>query len=271
MQFRPCIDIHNGKVKQIVGSSLNDVGNQAVENYVSQQDAAFYAKMYRRDGIKGGHIILLNAVDSEYFEATRQQAMAALQAYPKGLQIGGGITAENAASYIDAGASHVIVTSYVFKNGKINYENLHKLVNAVGKEQIVLDLSCRYLNGKTVLEGEDLPRNAGYYVVTDRWQKFTSQRVTPELLDELSQYCDEFLIHAVDVEGKQNGIEAMLVKLLGSWGKCPMTYAGGVRSFEDLKQLDRLGNHKLHVTIGSALDLFGGDLKYKDVLDYIRG
>ena len=269
MQFRPCIDIHNGKVKQIVGSSLKDIGNQAEENFVSKQDAAFYANMYKGDGIKGGHIILLNAADSDFFEATRQQALLALRAYPKGLQIGGGITAENAHSYIEEGASHVIVTSYVFKDGKINYENLQKLAAAVGKEQVVLDLSCRYLDGQTILEGESEPRAKGYYVVTDRWQKFTTELVTIELLDELSQYCDEFLVHAVDVEGKQNGIEADLVKLLGSWGKMPITYAGGVRSFEDMKQLDELGNHKLHVTIGSALDLFGGSLKYRDVLAYI--
>ena len=271
MQFRPCIDIHNGKVKQIVGSSLKDIGNQAEENFVSEQDAAFYARMYQADGIKGGHIILLNAVDSEYFDATRNQAIEALRAYPKGLQIGGGITAENAPYYIEEGASHVIVTSYVFKDGKINYENLHKLVDAVGKEHLVLDLSCRYLDGQTVLMGESEPREAGYYVVTDRWQKFTSEKVTLAILDELSQYCDEFLIHAVDVEGKQNGIECALVELLGSWGKMPMTYAGGVRSFADVKRLNELGNHKLHVTIGSALDLFGGTLKYKEVLEYIKG
>lgn len=270
MQFRPCIDIHNGKVKQIVGSSLKDAGNQAQENFVSEQDAAFYAKMYQEDGIKGGHIILLNAADSEYFDATRQQAIEALHAYPNGLQIGGGITAENASFYIEEGASHVIVTSYVFKDGKINYDNLHKLVAAVGKEHVVLDLSCRYTDGQTVFDGEMEPREAGYYVVTDRWQKFTTEKVCLELLDELSQYCDEFLIHAVDVEGKQNGIETALVELLGSWGKCPMTYAGGVRSFEDLKQLDELGNKKLNVTIGSALDLFGGTLKYEDVLTFIR-
>ncbi len=268
MQFRPCIDIHNGKVKQIVGSSLKDIGNQAEENFVSEQDAAFYAKMYQADGVKGGHIILLNAADSAYFEATRQQALLALHAYPNGLQIGGGITAENAPYYIEEEASHVIVTSYVFKDGKINYENLHKLVEAVGKEHVVLDLSCRYLDGQMVLEGETEPRQEGYYVVTDRWQKFTTQKVTLELLDELSAYCDEFLVHAVDVEGKQNGIEASLVELLGSWGKLPITYAGGVRSFEDLKQLDELGKHRLNVTIGSALDLFGGNLKYKEVLDY---
>lgn len=271
MQFRPCIDIHNGKVKQIVGSSLKDIGNQAEENFVSEQDAAFYANMYKEDGVVGGHIILLNAADSEYYDATRQQALNALRAYPKGLQIGGGITAENASFYIEAGASHVIVTSYVFKDGKINYANLQKIVASIGKEHLVLDLSCRYLDGKTVLDEESVAREAGYYVVTDRWQKFTTEKVSLELLDELSQYCDEFLIHAVDVEGKQNGIERTLVELLGCWGKCPMTYAGGVRSFEDLKQLDELGCHKLNVTIGSALDLFGGTLKYRDVLDFIRG
>jgi len=271
MKFRPCIDIHNGKVKQIVGSSLKDRGNLAQENFVSEQDAAFYANMYKEDGVKGGHIILLNAVDSEYFEETKRQALKALQAYPGGLQIGGGITAENASFYIEEGASHVIVTSYVFKDGKINYDNLKKLVQSVGKNRIVLDLSCRYIEKSGMMKGTEISKKSGYYVVTDRWQKVTDERVTHEFLDELSEYCDEFLIHAVDVEGKQNGIETALAELLGSWGKCPMTYAGGVRSFEDLKQLDELGNHKLNVTIGSALDLFGGTLKYKEVLAYIQG
>ena len=259
MQFRPCIDIHNGKVKQIVGSSLKDLHNQAVENFVSEQDAPFYAKMYQADAIKGGHIILLNATDSEYYEATRQQAIAALHAYPKGLQIGGGITAENASDYIKEGASHVIVTSYVFKDGKINYENLHKLVDAVGKEHIVLDLSCRKVEEKS-----------GYYIVTDRWQKFTSECITEELLEELSAYCDEFLVHAVDVEGKQKGIEKDLIRILGDWGKIPITYAGGVHTFQDLEDIKTIGKDKLHVTIGSALDLFGGTLKYQDVLAYVK-
>lgn len=256
MQFRPCIDIHNGKVKQIVGSSLKDAGNKAEENFVSEQDAAFYAKMYKQDGVRGGHIILLNASDSEYFEVTRQQALKALRAYPKGLQIGGGITAENASSYIEEGASHVIVTSYVFKDGKIHYDNLHKLVDAVGKEQIVLDLSCKYVDGV----------EAGYYIVTDRWQKLTSERISTELLDELAQYCDEFLVHAVDVEGKQNGIEETLVKELGEWGQIPITYAGGVHTYEDIETIQTLGRGKLNVTIGSALDLFGGALVYEEVL-----
>ncbi len=253
MEFRPCIDIHNGKVKQIVGSSLQDQGSYAKENFVATQDGAYYAKMYQRAGIFGGHIILLNKVGSEYYEATKQQALRALDTYPNGLQVGGGITAENAMEFIEAGASHVIVTSYVFSDGKINYENLKRLQSVVGKEHLVLDLSCRY-------------KGDGYYIVTDRWQKFTTQKVTPELLDELSVYCDEFLVHAVDVEGKANGIEEDLVKLLGDWGKIPITYAGGVHNFEDLEKIKTLGNNHLHVTIGSALDLFGGDMAFSQVL-----
>ena len=270
MQFRPCIDIHNGKVKQIVGSSLKDVGNQAEENFVSELSASDYAKLYQGDGIKGGHIILLNAVDSEYYEATKMQAVKALEAYPYNLQVGGGITAENAPYYIGKGASHVIVTSYVFKNGKINYQNLEKLVATVGKEKVVLDLSCRYVLAGQKLNEEVLATETGYYVVTDRWQKLTTEMVTLELLDKLSEYCDEFLVHAVDVEGKQSGIATELVALLGEWGKLPITYAGGVSNFSDLEKIKELGKDKLHVTIGSALDLFGGSLKYKDVLEYVK-
>ena len=272
MEFRPCIDIHNGKVKQIVGSSLKDVGNQAEENFVSKQDGAFYANMYKEDGVKGGHIILLNPMGSEYYEATKEQALLALHAYPNGLQIGGGITAENASYFIKEGASHVVVTSYVFKDGKINYENLKKLVDAVGKEHLVLDLSCRYVDAEQIKEEKsqpDYPTEPGYYIVTDRWQKFTSEKVTTELLDDLAQYCDEFLIHAVDVEGKQNGIETTLISLLGEWGKLPITYAGGVSCFKDLEQIKELGKNKLNVTIGSALDLFGGVMEYRKVLEYI--
>ena len=258
MEFRPCIDIHNGKVKQIVGGSLKDAGNQAVENFVSTQDAAFYADLYKKEGIRGGHIILLNAKDSEFYEATRAQALLALQEYPDGLQIGGGITAENAAEFLEAGASHVIVTSYVFKDGKIHYDRLEKLKAAVGKEHLVLDLSCRKRDGK-------------YYIVTDRWQNFTDEEVTLSLLDQLKDYCDEFLIHAVDVEGKASGIEEELAAMLGSWGRIPITYAGGVVSFEDLRKLKELGKNRLNVTIGSALDLFGGPMVYEAVLEYIRG
>lgn len=257
MEFRPCIDIHNGKVKQIVGGSLRDKGNQAKENFVSEMDGAFYAQLYRKENIKGGHIILLNPVTSEHYEATKAQAMSALSNYPDGLQVGGGITAENANEFIKAGASHVIVTSYVFKDGKINYDNLNKLVQAVGKEHLVLDLSCRQ-------------REGSYFIVTDRWQKYTDETITTELLDELSEYCDEFLVHAVDVEGKASGIETELVRLLGQWGKIPVTYAGGVHSFDDLRLVKELGRDKINVTIGSALDLFGGNMKFEEVLSYCR-
>ncbi len=252
MEFRPCIDIHNGKVKQIVGGSLTDEGNQAKENFVAEQDAAFYAGLYRDAGIKGGHIILLNAADSEYYKATKEQALLALQAYPGGLQVGGGITPDNAAEFLEAGASHVIVTSYVFKDGKIHYDRLDKLVEAVGKERLVLDVSCKKVGDS-------------YLVVTDRWQKVTEEIVNPELLERLSGYCDEFLIHAVDVEGKAKGIEAELVAALGAWDKCPVTYAGGVHSYEDLQLIKELGKNRIHFTIGSALDLFGGELKWEDV------
>jgi phosphoribosylformimino-5-aminoimidazole carboxamide ribotide isomerase len=257
MEFRPCIDIHNGKVKQIVGGSLKDAGDQATENYVAEQDAVYFAKLYQKEGIKGGHIILLNPASSTYYKETRAQAELALGAYPGGLQIGGGITAENAKEFLDAGASHVIVTSYVFRDGKINYENLARLKDAVGREHLVLDLSCR-------------KKDDFYYIVTDRWQKFTDEKVSITLLDELSSYCDEFLIHAVDVEGKAKGIEKELVRLLGEWGKIPVTYAGGVGSFEDLRELKELGKDRLNVTIGSALDLFGGPMAYEKVLHYIR-
>lgn len=257
MEFRPCIDIHNGKVKQIVGGSLIDTGNQAKENFVATQDAAFFAHLYKETGIRGGHIILLNARDSEYYEATKAQAMLALKEYPGGLQVGGGITAQNAKEFLDAGASHVIVTSYVFKDGKINYDNLCKIRDAVGKEHLVLDLSCR-------------KKDNDYYIVTDRWQKFTDEKVTVELLDALCDYCDEFLIHAVDVEGKASGIETELAAMLGEWGRIPITYAGGVGSFKDLEQLKVLGKNQLNVTIGSALDLFGGSMVYQEVLEYIN-
>lgn len=252
MEFRPCIDIHNGKVKQIVGGSLSDEGNQAKENFVATQDASFYAKLYQDAGLKGGHIILLNAADSEYYEATREQAILALKTYPGGLQVGGGITPENAEEFLNAGASHVIVTSYVFKDGKIHYDRLEKLVAAVGKEHLVLDVSCKKVGDH-------------YLVVTDRWQKVTEEVVDEALLNKLAQYCDEFLIHAVDVEGKANGIERELVAMLGNWNQCPVTYAGGIHSYEDLDLIKELGNNHLNFTIGSALDLFGGKLKWEDV------
>lgn len=252
MKFRPCIDIHNGKVKQIVGGSLTDLKDQAEENFVSEQDAAFYAQLYRKEGLQGGHVILLNGKDSPYYEATRQQALQALQAYPKGLQIGGGVTPENAQGYLEAGASHVIVTSYVFKNGEISWEKLEKMEQAAGREHLVLDLSCRKKEDK-------------YFVVTDRWQKFTDVPVTLELMKKLGDHCDEFLVHAVDVEGKANGVETELAELLSEYTDHPVTYAGGVGSMKDIQELRIYGKDRLDVTVGSALDLFGGSIPFSQL------
>ena len=254
MRFRPCIDIHNGKVKQIVGSSLRDKNDEAKENYVASNDAVFYARMYREMGLSGGHIILLNPVTSPLYEATKKQATEDLNACPGLMQVGGGITADNAKEFIDAGASHVIVTSYVFKDGKINYANLEKLTAAVGKEKVVLDLSCKNVDGK-------------YYIVTDRWQKLTDVELTEATLDLLSEYCDEFLVHAADVEGKQKGIEENVAGILGKWGKIPVTYAGGAGTLDDVKELKEIGKGRVDVTIGSALEIFGGSLKLKDVIE----
>ena len=256
MDFRPCIDIHDGKVRQIVGGSLKDSVGAKV-NFETDKDGVFYANLYKDNGLKGGHIILLNPVGTEMYEADKKLALGALNAYRGGLQIGGGISADNAKEFIEAGASHVIVTSYVFKDGRVNYENLDLLEKAVGKEHIVLDLSCRKKDGK-------------YYIVTDRWQKFTDVILNTDTLNELLNYCDEFLIHAVVVEGKCNGIEEEVAILLGNWGKCTITYAGGVSSYEDIEKLKKLSNNKLNVTIGSALDLFGGLLEFKKVLEYCK-
>lgn len=257
MQFRPCIDIHNGKVKQIVGGSLRDRGDEAQENFISEQDAAFYADFYRKDDLKGGHIVLLNPQTSPYYEQTKQQALRALHAWRGGLQVGGGIRDDNAQEWLDAGASHVIVTSFVFRDGRLDYGNLEKISAAVGKENLVLDVSCR--------KKEDT-----YYIVTDRWQKFTDVKLDLAVLTELAGYCDEFLVHAVDVEGKANGIEPELVRLLGQYEGIPVTYAGGVGSFDDLRELSRLGQNRVNVTIGSALDLFGGSLEYRKVVEWCR-
>ena len=258
MEFRPCIDIHNGQVKQIVGGSLKDRNDEAKENFVAKKGADYYAELYAAHHIKGGHIILLNPASSEYYEATRKQALRALEAYPQGLQIGGGIHAENATEYLDAGASHVIVTSYVFKDGRINMDNLEKIYREVGKEHLVLDLSCRKRDDK-------------YYIVTDRWQKYTDEVVDEKILNLLMSYCDEFLIHAVDVEGKASGIEVELVRILAEHGRnMPITYAGGVGGFRDLEILRQEGRDRLDVTVGSALDLFGGPLKFTEILKFCR-
>ena len=256
MKFRPCIDIHNGVVKQIVGGSLRNDGDIADENYVSAHDSAWFARMFKKDGVTGAHVVLLNGKESKFYHESRQEALKALAAYPGGLQVGGGVNAVNARSYIDAGASHVIVTSYVFKDGEILFDNLKALRYAIGAEHIVLDLSARTLNGD-------------YYVVTDKWQKFTNVRVTPAVFEHLSEYCDEFLIHGVDVEGMRHGIDEKLIRILGDATKSiqkPITYAGGIATFKDIEQLELLSDSRLNFTVGSGLDLYGGSIPYKELV-----
>lgn len=252
MEFRPCIDIHNGRVKQIVGGSLSDDGDFAKENFVSEMEARDYAVLYRERGLAGGHIILLNAADSPYYEEDLRQAKKALEAWPDALQIGGGVTAENAARFLDMGAGHVIVTSYVFSGGEIHFGRLEKLRAEVGKERLVLDVSCRILDGR-------------YYIVTDRWQKYTNVKLSCKVLEMIAAYCDEFLVHGVDVEGYASGIDEKLASLLKDYEGIPVTYAGGIGSLEDLERFRLLTEGKLDFTVGSALDLFGGQLPYDKI------
>ena len=250
--FRPCIDLHNGAVKQIVGGTLKDGDNSDLAvNFTSEKPSSYYAELYKKDKLTGGHVIKLGPGNEE-------AALAALKAYPGGLQLGGGVTSDNAEHYLEQGASHVIVTSHVFKDGKLNEQNLDTLFKRVGKERLVLDLSCRVKDGK-------------YYIVTDRWQKFTDLELNAETLTQLSSYCDEYLIHAADVEGLCKGIDYELVKLLASKSPILSTYAGGARSLDDLREIKRLGQDKVFLTVGSALDIFGGSLiSYKEIVDLSR-
>jgi phosphoribosylformimino-5-aminoimidazole carboxamide ribotide isomerase len=236
-KFRPCIDLHEGMVKQIVGGTLNEDG--AVENFVSERSPAWYAEKFAADELHGGHVIQLGPGNEE-------AAREALSAWPGGLQIGGGINSENAESWLEAGATAVIVTSWFF-DGKGNFQEdrAKELANLVGAEQVVIDLSCRAVD-------------RGWKVAMNRWQTLTEMEISLETLERLSGYCGEFLIHAADVEGKCGGVDAGLVRLLGQWDGCPVTYAGGVRGLGDLALIEEASGGRLDATVGSALDLFGG-------------
>lgn len=251
MRFRPCIDLKNGQVVQIVGGSLRDEDQQStVTNFATDRGAAEYAQRYQQDGLSGGHVIALGP-------GNQVAALAALQAYPGGLQMGGGITPANAGLYLDAGASHVIVTSYLFREGALDLARLAELVTTVGRTRLVLDLSCRRRDGE-------------YWVVTDRWQRFTELRVDAQTLAALADHCAEFLVHGVDVEGMRLGIEADLVALLGTHSPLPVTYAGGAKALTDLDLVKEVGQGRVDLTIGSALDIFGGDVPYQDVVAWHR-
>jgi phosphoribosylformimino-5-aminoimidazole carboxamide ribotide isomerase len=250
-KFRPCIDLHQGKVKQIVGRTLNDEG--AVENFVSEKSSSWYAEKFASDDLRGGHVIQLGPGND-------MAAREALGTWPGGLQIGGGITLENAAQWLEAGASHVIVTSWLFDaEGNFLKDRLAALVEEVGAEKLVIDLSCRQV-------GE------GWKVAMNRWQTITGMVIDLGTIKELSESCDEFLIHAADVEGQCGGVDVPLVNLLGEWEGSPITYAGGVRGLDDLRLINEASGGRLDATVGSALDLFGGSgVSYSELLLWNQG
>lgn len=252
MMFRPCIDLHQGKVKQIIGSSLSEnEPDTLVTNFVSEKPPAWYATLYKSDNLRGGHIIKLG-------DGNDDAATEALSAWPGGLQLGGGINDANAEMWLEKGAEKLIVTSHVFKKGEINESNLKRLSSLIGSERLVLDLSCRRREGQ-------------YFIATERWQNLTNVAITKETLDYFAGFSGEFLIHAVDVEGKANGIEQDLVKLLASWGKIPITYAGGIRHEDDIKTIAEIGKRRIDFTIGSALDIFGGSgFRYRRLVEKIQ-
>ena len=247
MRFRPCIDLHNNQVKQIVGGSLRDDGTGLRTNFESPYDSAYYAKMYQRDKLTGGHVIMLGPGNEE-------AALLALQSYSKGLQLGGGINPGNARKYLDAGASQVIVTSYLIEDGELSFPRLDALMEVLAPEELVIDLSCR----KTA-ENE-------YLVVYDRWQKFTNCRVEADVLTRLSKYCAEFLIHAVDMEGKMSGVDGDLTALLADASPLSCVYAGGISSYDDIELIRKRGAGRIDYTVGSALDIFGGHLSYTELV-----
>jgi phosphoribosylformimino-5-aminoimidazole carboxamide ribotide isomerase len=247
--FRPCIDLHEGRVKQIVGGSLTDRG--ARENFVSSRPANYYSQLYRKDSLRGGHVIQLGPGN----EAAARDALAA---YPGGLQIGGGINADNARSWLEAGASHVIVTSYLFEEGRLSQARLEALAKVVSSRELVIDLSCRKVGD-------------GWNVATNRWQTVTETLVDSPIFELLASYCCEFLVHAADVEGLCKGIDGNLVEHLSKVCPLPITYAGGAKSLVDLHRVEQLSQGKVDLTFGSALDLFGGQLvKYEDCVAWNR-
>ncbi|NTV61941.1 MAG: phosphoribosylformimino-5-aminoimidazole carboxamide ribotide isomerase [Oscillochloris sp.] len=250
MRFRPCIDLRQGQVVQIVGGSLRGDADQAITNFVSDQSPAHYAGLYRRDGLSGGHVIALGPNN-------HAAAITALQAFPGGLQMGGGMTPDTAHAYLAAGASHIIVTSYIFEHGELSLDRLRAIQQSVGRERLVLDLSCRHYDND-------------YWIVTDRWQRFTNVPLTSATLTTLAAYCAEFLVHGVDVEGKRLGVELPLVELLGAASPLPVTYAGGVKSLADLDLVKQYGSGRVDLSIGSALDIFGGTIAYRDVVVWQR-
>ncbi|MCD8533287.1 MAG: phosphoribosylformimino-5-aminoimidazole carboxamide ribotide isomerase [Verrucomicrobia bacterium] len=249
--FRPCIDLHNGQVKQIVGGSLSDSSDSLKTNFTSPHPAEYFAQLYKQDQLTGGHIIQLGP-------GNHVQALNALMAYPGGMQIGGGITPHNALEYLNHGASHVIVTSWIFQDNQLCLDRLKAIHDIVGADRLVIDLSCRL-------------KDNHYFVVTNRWQTYTQSILSEDLFLQLAPYCNEFLVHAVDVEGLCLGVDLRLVQLLANSSPLTVTYAGGARSLDDLINVTHIGKNKIHLTIGSALDIFGGSgITYAQAIQFNR-
>ena len=249
-QFRPCIDLHAGKVKQIVGGTLRDNGSGPEENFVSDRPPSWFAQRYSGDNLRSGHVIQLGAGNDK-------AARDALAAWPGGMQLGGGVNIRNAVEWLEAGASHVIVTSWLFNDeAQLSEDRLQELSREVGRERLVVDLSCRRTE-------------SGWRVAMNRWQTMTNIDITTATLETLAEWCSEYLIHAADVEGLCRGIDAGLVGLLGSWAGIPMTYAGGVASMKDVQLISEQSEGKVDFTVGSALDIFGGKgVSYDELLTW---
>ncbi|KAL8696883.1 MAG: hypothetical protein Q9201_007432 [Fulgogasparrea decipioides] len=239
-RFRPCIDLHSGQVKQIVGGTLSDTSSDLKTNHVSNLPASYFASLYKKHALSGAHVIMLGPGN----DAAAQEALAA---WPGGLQVGGGITAENAKLWIERGAEKVIVTSYLFPEARFSLDRLKAVLKALDNngEKLVVDLSCRRVDDK-------------WMVAMNKWQTLTDMEIEHNTIRSLEPYCSEFLIHATDNEGLQRGIDEVLVGKLGEWCTKPVTYAGGGRHLEDFDLVQRLSQGRVDLTIGSALDIFGG-------------
>ncbi|KAF6005708.1 hypothetical protein HII12_005282 [Brettanomyces bruxellensis] len=236
-----CIDIHGGKVKQIVGGTLNQDDTEQSKNtcksnletnFVSEKSSSYYAKLYEEHGIIRTHVIKLGSL-----EENNRVAIEALKAWPKHLQIGGGINDTNAKYWIQQGADKVIVTSWLFPKGQFDKSRLERISQLVGKEHLVVDLS--YFDAGGVEQGRLLSYSRG----TARNSSFM------QLM--LKAFC--------------KGIDQELVAKLAEWCTSPIVYAGGAKSIDDLKLVDKLSHGRVDLTFGSALDLFGGKLvRFKD-------
>ena len=250
MLFRPCIDLHKGKVKQIVGSTLDTDGLK--ENFVAEKSPDWYAELFKSLNLTGGHVIMLGPGNED-------AALCALGAYPGGMSVGGGINETNAEKFLRGGARQVIVTSTLFENGSFSYGRAEALAKAIGPENLIFDLSC-------------ISSPSGCMIACDRWRTVTHDSLTPRLLDRLRDYCSEFLVHAVSSEGKRAGADAEVVSVLAEYaamsGSVPVTYAGGLGTMDDIRDFMIRTDKKVFFTVGSALDIYGGNLSVKALSEF---